>query len=309
MIESMKREDNTMYMKKADRGKWADGLDLTDINQAGAEVLFHAGCRYAYDDDLRSIIRGQAMLLKNAGVDIGIAGKDEACCGGRAFEIGYQGEMKNYAEDMASRVKASGAHTLVTPCSDCYYTFKYLYPKNGLDLGVKILHTTEYVDLLIKSGRMRPAVEVPLAVTYHDPCHLGRRGEIYKTGWFGTNKLERPIRFKQTGKMGIFDPPRDIIKAIPGIDFREMERIREYSWCCGAGGGVLESEPDFAAWTARERLEEARATGAHVLVTACPWCERVFKDALAETGDASLRVMDVMELVMLSQGGTSYGVE
>ena len=210
---------------------------------------------------------------------------------------------------MASRVKASGAHTLVTPCSDCYYTFKYLYPKNGLDLGVKILHTTEYVDLLIKSGRMRPAVEVPLAVTYHDPCHLGRRGEIYKTGWFGTNKLERPIRFKQTGKMGIFDPPRDIIKAIPGIDFREMERIREYSWCCGAGGGVLESEPDFAAWTARERLEEARATGAHVLVTACPWCERVFKDALAETGDASLRVMDVMELVMLSQGGTSYGVE
>jgi len=309
MIESMKREDNTMYMKKADRGKWADGLDLTDINQARAEVLFHAGCRYSYDEDLRSIVRGQAMLLKNAGVDIGIAGNDEACCGGRAFEIGYQGEMKNYAEDMASRVKASGAHTLVTPCSDCYYTFKYLYPKNGLDLGVKVLHTTEYVDQLIKSAQMRPTVKVPLTVTYHDPCHLGRRGEIYKSGWYGTNKLERPIRFKQTGKMGIFDPPRDIIKAIPGVAFKEMERIREYSWCCGAGGGVLESEPDFAAWTAKERLEEARATGAQALITACPWCERVFKDALAETGDTSFKVMDVMELVMISQGGTSYGVE
>jgi len=309
MIESMKREDNTMYMKKADRGKWADGLDLTDINQATAEVLFHAGCRYSYDDDLRSIVRGQVMLLKNAGVDIGIAGKDEACCGGRAFEIGYQGEMKNYAEDMASRVKASGAHTLVTPCSDCYYTFKYLYPKNGLDLGVKVLHTTEYVDQLIKSGQMHSTTEVPLTVTYHDPCHLGRRGEIYKSGWHGTNKLERPIRFKQTGKMGIFDPPRDIIKAIPGIEFREMERIREYSWCCGAGGGVLECEPDFAAWTAKERLEEARATGAQALITACPWCERVFKDALAETGDTSLKVMDVMELVMISQGGMSYGDE
>ena len=115
-------------------------------------MLFHAGCRYAYDEDLRDTTRAGAMLLRNAGVDVGIAGNEEACCGGRAFEIGYQGEMKNFAEDMASRVRASGAKTLVTPCSDCYYTFKYLYPKNGLDLGVKVLHPTEYTDPLIKAG-------------------------------------------------------------------------------------------------------------------------------------------------------------
>ncbi len=305
MIESMKHEDNTMYMKKADRGKWADGLDLIDINKEKAEVLFHAGCRYSYDEDLREIVRGTATLLKSSGVHFGIAGRDEACCGGRAFEIGYQGEMKNYAEDMAGRVKASGAHTLVTPCSDCYYTFKYLYPKNGLDLGVKVLHVTEYTDRLLKEGRLYSANPIPLKVTYHDPCHLGRRGEIYKGPWVGEDKLMRSSRFKQTGRLGIFDPPRAILKSIPGIELVEMERIREYSWCCGAGGGVLEAEPEYAIWTAKERLDEAAATGAAALVTACPWCERVFKDAVKESG-SSLQVLDVIELLSKSLKGGSH---
>jgi Fe-S oxidoreductase len=305
MIESMKREDNTMYMKKADRGKWADGLGLIDINQEKAEVLFHAGCRYSYDEDLRDIVRGAATLLASSGVRLGIAGRDEACCGGRAFEIGYQSEMKNYAEDMVSRIKASGAHTLVTPCSDCYYTFKYLYPKNGLDLGAKVLHVSEYADQLLKEGKLRPVNPIPLKVTYHDPCHLGRRGEVYKGPWLGDNKLHRSSQLKQTGKMGIFDPPRAILESIPGIELVEMERIREYSWCCGAGGGVLEAEPEFAVWTAKERLDEAAATGATALVTACPWCERVFKDAVAESG-SSLQVLDVMELLNKSLKGGNH---
>jgi len=301
MIDSMKREDNPMGMLKRDRGDWAKGLDIPNINNQKVDVLFHAGCRYSYDEDLQDITRTAVMILKNAGIDVGIAGNDESCCGGRAYEIGYQGEMKNYAEDMASRVRASGAKILVTPCSDCYYTFKYLYPKNNLDLGVKVLHITEYVDSLIKEGVIRPEKDIPLKVTYHDPCHLGRRGEVYKE-WEGEDKLLRPVRYKQSGKLGVYDPPRDIIKAISGIDFVEMERIREYSWCCGAGGGVLEAFPDFSAWTATERIEEAKATGAEAIVTACPWCERVFIDAIKKNGD-SIKVYDVMELLNLSLGG------
>ena len=83
------------------------------------------------------------------------------------------------------------------------------------DLGIPVLHTTEYTDLLIKEGRLRPRKSVPMRVTYHDPCHLGRRGEIYKSGWTGDDKLERPVRFKQTGSLGIFEPPRDIIRSVP----------------------------------------------------------------------------------------------
>ena len=140
-----------------------------------------------------------------------------------------------------------------------------------------------------------------MKVTYHDPCHLGRRGEIYKE-WQGDDKLMRPVKYKQTGKLGIFEPPRDILKAIPGITLVEMERIREYSWCCGAGGGVLEAEPEFSTWAAKDRLEEAKDTGADTVVTACPWCERVFNDTVSETGD-TLKVYDVIELLRLSVEG------
>lgn len=302
MIDSMKKEDNTLGMKKQDRGDWADGLDIPNVNTQEVEVLFHAGCQFSYDEELRDTARAWVTLLKNAGTDLGIAGKEEACCGGRAFEIGYQGEMKNFAEDMAGRVRASGAKLLVTPCSDCYYTFKYLYPKNGLDLGIPVLHTTEYTDRLIKQGRLQPKKSVPMRVTYHDPCHLGRRGEIYKGGWTGDDKLERPVRFKQTGSLGIFEPPRDIIRSVPGVDLVEMERIREWSWCCGAGGGVYEAFPEFAEWTAADRLQEAKDTGAEALVTACPWCERLFKDTLEQTG-GDLKILDVMDLLTLSLGG------
>ncbi len=300
IIESMKREDNTMNMLKADRGNWAAGLDIPDINTARVDVLFHAGCRYSYDKDLWDTLRFTAKLLLQNGIKMGIAGRDESCCGGRAYEIGYQGEMKNYADDMASRIKASGARYLVTPCSDCYYAFKYLYPKNGKRLGVEVLHITEYIDSLIKKGAIRPLKKIPLKVTYHDPCHLGRRGEIYKE-WHGDDKLMRPVKYKQTGRYGIFDPPRDILKSVPGVELVEMERIREYSWCCGAGGGVLEYDPDFAKWTAKDRLDEAMSTGADALATACPWCERLFRDTAAEN-NIDIKILDVNDILGQSLG-------
>ncbi len=302
VIESMKKEDNTLGMLKSDRGLWMEGLDIPDVNERPAEVMFHAGCRFSYDQDLRKSVRDWALLFMNAGVDLGVAGKEESCCGGRAFEMGYHGEMMNFAEDMAGRVKSSGAETLVTPCSDCYYAFKYLYPKNGIDLGVKILHAVEYADLLIKEGKIRPRRDFRARVTYHDPCHLGRRGEIYKTGWEGDNKLLRPVKFKQMGNQGIFDAPRDVIRSIPGVELVEMERIREYAWCCGAGGGVLEAFPDFAEWTAADRLEEAMSAGAEAIVTACPWCERLFNDEIGKRG-LNLKVYDVADLLAASVGG------
>jgi Fe-S oxidoreductase len=126
-------------------------------------------------------------------------------------------------------------------------------------------------------------------------------GEPFKGEWNG-DKLLRPMRMKRDGHGGIFDPPREILKAIPGVKLVEMERIREYSWCCGAGGGVLEAYPDFAAWTAEERLEEARSTGAGAMVTACPWCLRLFKDTLAQSASNGFKVYDLTELVCEAGG-------
>lgn len=297
MIDNLRREGNVFGKPKTERGRWAEGLDVKDINEEQADVFFHAGCNYSYDEELWPIVRGAVTLLENAGVDVGIAGGEESCCGGRAYEIGYQGELEKYAEDVIGRVKASGANKLVTACSDCYSTFKYYYPKIGKALGVEVLHITEYIDRLIREGKIKPTKSVPMRITYHDPCHLGRRGESYVGEWKGDNKLLRPLKYKRTGKEGVYNPPRNILKSIPGLELVEMERIKEYSWCCGAGGGVKEAYPDFSIWTAMERVEEAKATGAEAIVTACPWCERNFKDAIKESGER-VEVYDVIELVL-----------
>ena len=97
-------------------------------------------------------------------------------------------------------------------------------------------------------------------------------------------------------RSGVYEPPRDVLKSIPGVKLREMTRIKEYAWCCGAGGGVSESNPEFAKWTAKDRIEEAGTTGAEAIVTACPWCEKTFNEAIEETGSA-LKVYDIVELV------------
>jgi Fe-S oxidoreductase len=308
LIDGLKKEDNTFGKPKADRHKWAEGLAVKDILEEKAEVFLHVGCQLAYDEELWPVIRGMVAILQEAGVDFGVAQKEEVCCGGRAYEIGYKGELENYAESMLGRVKESGAKTLLTCCSDGYGTFKQLYPRIGQTFkDVEVLHITEYIDRLMKEGKIKFTKEVPLSATYHDPCHLGRLGEPY-IPWDGTLKkvmnnmiITDPEKEVQFGVNGVYNPPRDILKGIPGLEFVEMERIREYTYCCGAGGGAKEAYPDFALMAARERIEEAKATGADALVTACPWCERNFKDAVQESGE-KMEVYDIIEIVLKGMG-------
>jgi heterodisulfide reductase subunit D len=300
MIDAMKREGNTLGEPKDRRGDWAQGLDVKDVNTETCDVLFHAGCRYSYDPDARDTAMGDLQLLRAGGLDVGIAGREEACCGGRAYELGYRGEASNYADDVLNRVKSSGASMLVTACADCYSHFRYIYPKIGQELPVEVLHVSQVMERLLDSGRLRFRDRLPLSVTYHDPCHLGRKGEPFAGIWEG-DKLDRPMSLKRSGRKGIYDAPRNVLGAMPGVELVEMERIREYAWCCGAGGGVLEAFPDFAASTTVERIDEALSTGAEALVTACPWCLRVFKDAVAETS-ADIAVYDLADLALMSAG-------
>ncbi|MEJ2564125.1 MAG: (Fe-S)-binding protein [Anaerolineales bacterium] len=193
--------------------------------------------------------------------------------------------------------------TVVTSCADGYHAFKRLYPHLGSQ--VEVLHTVELLDRLIQEGKIKFRTEVPLTVTYHDPCHLGRQGEPY-VPWDGVEKkikeqivVYEPRKPRYNGAWGIYDPPRRILESIPSLRLVEMERIREYSWCCGAGGGVREAYPEYSQWTASERIAEARASGAEALVSACPWCERNFKDAV-ETQDGDMKILDIVELVQMA---------
>jgi Fe-S oxidoreductase len=287
----------------AQRGRWAEGLDVPRAPSDKVEVLFHAGCLPSHDTELGRSARDTVLLLRNAGVELGVMGEHEACCGGRIYSMGYREAFRRLAEANLRAWERAGVKTVVTSCADGYHAFKRLYPRVGSK--VEVLHTVELVARLIRESRIQFRSRVPLTVTYHDPCHLGRQGEPY-VPWHGVEKKIRgqivayePRRPRYNGAWGVYDAPREVLRSIPGVELVEMERIREYSWCCGAGGGVREAYPDFSQWTAAERIAEAHATGAEALVSACPWCERTFLDSTNASGD-SLKIYDVLDLVRMA---------
>lgn len=302
-IENLHKEENMMMAPRLNRGKWADGLDVKNISKEKAAVVFHAGCRYSYDSALQKSARTAATILRDAGVDLGIMGENESCCGGRAYQWGYHKALSGFANKKAQAWSDAGVKTVVTPCAECYHTFKRLYPEMGFTF--EVVHVVEYIERLIREGKIKLTKSVPLTITYHDPCHLGRLGEPYvpwqgrKEKIYGQIPVWKPSRPRYTGAWGVYDAPRNILNSISGLALVEMERIREYAWCCGAGGGVLEAYPDFAAWTATERLAEAKATGAEAIVSACPWCERNFTDAV-KSQDENIKVYDIVDLVQMA---------
>jgi Fe-S oxidoreductase len=300
VIENLRKEDNMMMKPKAERGKWAEGLDVKDLTKESAEVVYHAGCHISFDEDQWKLARAAVTLLKNAGVDVGIMGKDEACCGGKAYDMGYRGEFTKYAQNNIEAWNRAGVKIVVTSCSDGYFAFKRLYPQLGSRF--EVLHTVEFIHRLIKKGKIKFSKTIPMRVTYHDPCHLGRMGEPH-ISWEGIEKkirgqiiVHEPSKPIMRGANGIYEQPREVLRSIPGLELIEMERVKEYSWCCGAGGGVKEAYPDFSLWTAKERLEEAKATGAEAIVSACPWCERNFIDTSNGNGER-MKIYDIIELV------------
>jgi Fe-S oxidoreductase len=304
---TLNRTRNTLGKPQADRQKWAKGLGLKDANKEKVEVLFFTGCKLSFDESLWPVARSSIELLTKAGLSVGTLGKEETCCGGRVFDMGYRKYLPRQAKNLLAKVKATGAEVLVTPCAYCYGTFRQFFPMIGKDFkDVEVLHISELLDRLIQAGKLKLRKKVPLRVTYHDPCHLGRLGEKYER-WEGEYQRKlgvlwaaEPEKPAKRGTEGVYEPPRNAIRSIPGTELLEMERTKEYAWCCGAGGGVVEAYPDFAEWTASERIEEARSTGCEALVTACPWCETSFRRAVDIGGGNSLKILDLVELVRMS---------
>ncbi len=295
-------KENSMIVgtKKANRTDWAKDLNMKDLFAEQGEVAFFAGCKYSYDPKLQPIAQNAVKLLQEAGVDVGYLGAADNCCTGRALQMGFKNAFEKGANTNIKAFEKAGVKTIITPCSDCYHSFKRQYAKLGMD--VEVLHIVEYVEKLIDEGKINFTKSVPMTVTYHDPCHLGRLGEDY-VPWDGKEKklfnqvqIWEPRRPRNNGAYGIYDAPRNILKAIPGIELVEMERIREYSWCCGAGGGCSQTLPELSEWTAGERVTEANSTGADAMVTACPWCQDNFTGTADEEGN-TIEILDIIELV------------
>jgi len=263
-------------------------------------VLYHVGCLTSYDKDYQKLARATVKILQKAGVNFGIAGAAETSSGGRAYQMGYRDDFLAQAKKNMDMLNKCGATTLITGDADAFQAFKVLYDQYDLKGDLEVLHVTEYLDRLIGEGELKPKKPVDMVVTYHDPCHLGRKGEPY-IHWEGKEIIDEiryldPPKEYRRGTYGVYEPPRNVLKSIPGLRLVEMDRIKEYAWCCGAGGGVIESNPEFSMWTAGERIDEAALTGASAIATTCPWCVRNFKGAIARNG-SRLEVYDVIDLL------------
>jgi Fe-S oxidoreductase len=276
MIDSLRKEDNVLGRPKEERNAWVGDLRVKNSSKERTDILYHAGCLLSLDPELAEIPRSSIKIMQAAGIDVGILGREESCCGGRAFETGFLGEFTKYAEHFLETINTLGVTKIVTSCADGYSTFKTLYPKIKNRNQFEVQHSVEYLEQLIKEGKIKFRRQASMKVTYHDPCHLGRHVSP-----------------------GIFEPPRNIIHSIPGLDLAEMKRNRENAWCCGAGAGVKQANPEFALGTAYERLKEAQATGAEALITSCPWCVRNFKDA-AQHYQMDMPVFDIAEIAWKS---------
>jgi Fe-S oxidoreductase len=308
-IQSIMNYDNVWKQPRTRRSNWAKKLDIKDLSKTGekAEVLYYVGCTYAYKPGMETVPMNTARILKEAGVDFGILGAREVCCGGIADNVGDRQSFNEIADKNLKMFEETGAKTIVTNCPGCFMTFSEKYAKkqkiDTKDLPYEVKHSTQYIDEMIGEGKIRFNKNIDMKVTWHDPCHLGRRGEPYKH-WEGKRiqyGLTDPPREMNRGANGVYEAPRNILKAIPGISLVEMERIKEYSWCCGSGGGAKSAYPDFAIATAKERIEEAEATGADTIVTACPWCEANLNDGIDASG-SMMKVGDILDLVMQAMG-------
>lgn len=304
---TLRKTRNSLGKPQAQREEWAKGLNLKDATKEKVEVLFFAGCMLSLDESMRQVAKSSIKLLGKAGLDIGFLGAEEPCCGGRLFDMGYMDDLAGYAKNVMKKLKASGATVLVTPCACCYGSFMQIYPMMGHELeGIEVMHISELLSDMVENGKLKLRKSVPMQVTYHDPCHLGRLGEKYEpyegtyTKTFGALWVAEPEKQIRRGTDGVYEPPRNILENIPGMTLKEMERNREFSWCCGAGGGVHEAYPDFAEWTANERIEEAIATGSDAIVTACPWCESNFKNAMKGKSGKTLEVFDLVEVARMA---------
>ncbi len=298
-IESVRNLNNPYSEPHENRANWIPkDVKITP----NASTLYFVGCTSSYRRKEMAI--AAARIMNAADVDFSILDGDEYCCGSPVLRVGDVHTFNEILNKNIDVIESKKVNTVVFSCAGCYDTFKVDYSLHR-DYNFEVLHTVEYFDRIIDEGRLKLTNEVPLTVTYHDPCHLGRNAERYED-WEGDEvklmpliSINLPPKPKRTGKKGVYDAPRNILSKIPGLKFVEMERIKEYAYCCGAGAGVKSAFPEMALNTAKSRIIEAEDSGADAIVSACPFCSTNLQEAIQAKG-SKLKYYDISELILMA---------
>ena len=255
------------------RGDWTNGLELKLLAEGdNANTLFWVGCTGALVERNVEATLSMTRVLKAAGVEFGVLGDAETCCGDPARRAGYEFQFQIMAEQNIEIFKSHNIKEIITSCPHCYHTIKNEYPRYGGDF--KVVHYTQFIADLIRQGKLKLTNELNSKLTYHDPCYLGRYNRVY---------LE----------------PRRILQAIPKAKLEEMGRSRNTSFCCGGGGGHMwiEEQPGTTKIN-QMRIEDVLKTGAEMVVTACPYCLQMFEESIEHKDmKDSLKARDLVELV------------
>ncbi len=260
------------------RTDWAAGLDVPTIaEKPDAEVLFWVGCTAALEQRSQGIARSMVKVLKSAGVDFAILGEEESCTGDPARRMGNEYLYQMLAQQNVEVMNRYNIKTVVTICPHCFNTIRNEYPQFGGDY--EVLHYSQFVDGLIKQGRVKPVKVMDVTVAYHDPCFLGRHN-------------------------GVYDEPRNVARAVPGLRLVEMSpRCRERSFCCGAGGGHMWIEESQGERINHVRTDHFLETGADTVGVSCPFCLQMMNEGIQSKGQAdSKEARDVLEFLADSLG-------
>jgi len=272
-LQQAANQSNPYGRPNSERLSWADGLDVPTVeSNPGFDYLLWVGCAASFDPRAQKVARATAQLLKEAGINFAVLGREESCTGDPARRIGDEFLFQQLAQTNVETLTRRKVKKIVTACPHCYNTFKNEYPQFGGQYEVQ--HHSALLAQLVETGQLSSRNGNSERITLHDPCYLARvNGEV--------------------------DATRTVIGAASDSQYREMPRCGKKTFCCGAGGGRMWFEEAPAQRVSRLRAQEALATGARTLATACPFCLNMMTDGMASTqGGENVRVLDIAELLL-----------
>ncbi len=271
-LRSIEQRGHPWRGTMSSRTDWTEGLSIKQLSEdSNVDYLFWVGCTAALEERNLKIVKAVTKVLQAAGVNFGILGTEETCCGEPARRIGNEYVFQMVAQQNIETFNRYGVKKIFTACPHCFNTIKNEYPQ--LDGRFEVWHHTEFIAELLKQGKLSLSRTIDKKITYHDSCYLGRYNDIYQA-------------------------PRQILHHVTGKSPLEMEHILSKGFCCGAGGGRMWMEEQIGRRINQMRSEEALRTNAEVLASACPFCIQMFEDAItALEAESSLKAMDLAEIV------------
>lgn len=303
VFEGIERQGNPWGIGQDRRDEWAEDLHLPTWGDGGGpyEYLFFVGCAGSYDDKQKKVSRALVKILREAGISFATLSKQEACNGETARRMGNEYLFQTMAKTNVELWNSMDVKAVITQCPHCFNTIQNEYPEFGGDY--RVINHTQLINELLQSKRIKLSQVMSQKLTYHDPCYLGRHN-------------------------GVYDAPREVLKAIPGLEVVEMQRAKRESFCCGAGGGRMWMEEHLGTRINHNRINEVALTlqhaadpstpfpsatdkdkpgkvgdyqepgGAGTVAVACPFCSTMLHDAINDTGrEDRLKVKDITELV------------